>query len=60
MKKKTQSERAINAGISLETKLLLEGRAYAKETGIGSLSNLVRMLLLQELRRRTLAGLSQA
>lgn len=49
--KKPKSRKSKSAGISLEPDLIKRAKDFAKKNGFGSLSNLVRFLLTQELSR---------
>ena len=49
--KKPAAKKAKSAGISLELDLIKRGKDFAKANGFGSLSNLVRFLITQELKK---------
>ena len=49
--KKPNSRKSKSAGISLEPDLIKRAKDFAEKNGFGSLSNLVRFLLTQELIR---------
>lgn len=49
--KKPKSRKSKSAGISLEPDLIKRAKDFAEKNGFGSLSNLVRFLLTQELIR---------
>ena len=49
--KKPKTRKSKSAGISLEPDLIKLGRGFAEENGFHNLSNLVRFLLTQELKK---------
>lgn len=53
--RKAKDEKVKNAGISLEPKLIQRAKAYAKKIELGTISTLVRLLLLRELQVQEIA-----